>query len=144
MVNFIFRLTSLLVSVIIAFLIISCCACAQPLFSRESEEIVTKGVVHKKTERFYGDYALTIDYIIADLKEESLSLELLKNSGGVDKTDTVLNLAKNTSIKHGCEYIITEPNLSELANLKDIKIIGLTDENLSKAIIENKEKIKIG
>ena len=59
-------------------------------------------------------------------------------------SDNLKNLAKNTAIKHECEVIITKPNLSELANLKDIKIIGLTDENLSKAIIENKEKIKIG
>ena len=59
-------------------------------------------------------------------------------------SDNLKNLAKNTAIKHECEVIITKPNLSELANLKDIKIIGLTDENLSKAIIENKEKINIG
>ena len=59
-------------------------------------------------------------------------------------SDNLKNLAKNTAIKHNCEIIITKPNLSKLANLKDIKIIGLTDENLSKAIIENKEKIKIG
>ena len=71
---------------------------------------------------------------------KQLHLILVCNSA----SENLKNLAKNTSIKHGCEYIITEPNLSELANLKDIKIIGLTDENLSKAIIENKEKIKIG
>ena len=59
-------------------------------------------------------------------------------------SDNLKNLAKNTAIKHNCQYIITQPNLSELASLKDIKIIGLTDENLSKAIIENKEKINIG
>ena len=59
-------------------------------------------------------------------------------------SDNLKNLAKNTAIKHKCDVIITKPNLSELANLKDIKIIGLTDENLSKAIIENKEKINIG
>lgn len=59
-------------------------------------------------------------------------------------SENLKNLAKNTAIKHGCECVITKQNLSELANLKDIKIIGLTDENLSKAIIDNKEKIKIG
>ena len=59
-------------------------------------------------------------------------------------SDNLKNLAKNISVKHNCEFIITKQNLSELANLKDIKIIGLTDENLSKAIIDNKEKIKIG
>lgn len=59
-------------------------------------------------------------------------------------SENLKNLAKNTANKHNCEWIVTKPNLSELANLKDIKIIGLTDENLSKAIIDNKEKIKIG
>ena len=71
---------------------------------------------------------------------KQLHLILVCNSA----SDNLKNLAKNTAIKHNCEVIITKPNLSELANLKDIKIIGLTDENLSKAIIENKEKIKIG
>jgi len=71
---------------------------------------------------------------------KQLHLILVCNSA----SDNLKNLAKNTAIKHDCEVIITKPNLSELANLKDIKIIGLTDENLSKAIIENKEKINIG
>ena len=31
--------------------------------------------------------------------------------------------------------------LSELIDLKDIKIIGITDYNLAKAIIDNKESI---
>lgn len=59
-------------------------------------------------------------------------------------SENLKNLAKNVANKHNCDYIITKQNLSELANLKDIKIVGITDENLSKAIIENKEKIKIG
>lgn len=59
-------------------------------------------------------------------------------------SENLKNLAKNIANKHNCEFIITKINLSELSNLKDIKIIGLTDENLSKAIIDNKEKIKIG
>lgn len=71
---------------------------------------------------------------------KQLYLILVCNSA----SDNLKNLAKNTAVKHNCEFIVTQPNLSELANLKDIKIIGLTDENLSKAIIENKEKIKIG
>ncbi len=71
---------------------------------------------------------------------KQLYLILVCNSA----SDNLKNLAKNTAIKHNCEVIITQPSLSELANLKDIKIIGLTDENLSKAIIDNKEKIKIG
>lgn len=72
--------------------------------------------------------------------KKQLHLILVCNSA----SDNLKNLAKNTAIKHNCECIITKINLSELSNLKDIKIIGLTDENLSKAIIENKEIIKIG
>ena len=59
-------------------------------------------------------------------------------------SDNLKNLAKNLAVKNKCEYIISNVELSTLTNLKDIKIIGLTDENLSKAIINNKEKISIG
>lgn len=59
-------------------------------------------------------------------------------------SENLKNLAKNLAVKHGCEYIVTKPSLESLTNLKDIKIIGLTDENLSKAIINNKENINIG
>lgn len=56
-------------------------------------------------------------------------------------SDNLKNLAKNLAVKHGCEYIVTTEKLENLTNIKDIKIIGITDENLSKAIIDNKEKI---
>ena len=59
-------------------------------------------------------------------------------------SENLVNLASNLAKKHSCEMIKTNVLLSEITNLKDIKIIGLTDENLSKAIIENKEKISIG
>lgn len=72
--------------------------------------------------------------------QKQLYLILVCNSA----SDNLKNLATNVATKHNCECIITQQNLSEIANLKDIKIIGLTDENLSKAIIENKEKIKVG
>lgn len=71
---------------------------------------------------------------------KTLYLILVCNSA----SENLKNLAKNMAIKHNCEFIITNIKLSELTKLDDIKIIGLTDENLSKAIIENKEKIKIG
>ena len=54
------------------------------------------------------------------------------------------DLAKNIANKHGCEYIITKPKLSSLTKMDDIKIFGITDENLSNAIIMNKEMIEIG
>ena len=59
-------------------------------------------------------------------------------------SENLVNLAKNLSIKHNCQYIVTKINLSELINEKDIKIVGVLEENLSKAIIDNKEKISIG
>ena len=59
-------------------------------------------------------------------------------------SENLKNLAKNLADKHHCEFIISKIELSNLINYEDIKIIGLTDENLSKAIIDNKEKISIG
>ncbi len=59
-------------------------------------------------------------------------------------SDNLINLAKNLSKKNGCDYIITKPKLQDLTNIQDVKIIGITDESLSKAIIDNKEKINIG
>ena len=65
---------------------------------------------------------------------------LVCNSG----SENLKNLAKNLAIKNNCQYIITKCNLEDLTNIKDIKIIGIADENLGKAIIENKEIINIG
>lgn len=71
---------------------------------------------------------------------KQLYLIIVCNTG----SENLKNLAKNLANKHKCEVIISNTKLDELTNLKDIKIIGLTDENLSKAIINNKEKINIG
>lgn len=59
-------------------------------------------------------------------------------------SENLKDMAKNIAQKHKCEFIISKVELSNLINYEDIKIIGLTDENLSKAIINNKEKISIG
>lgn len=61
----------------------------------------------------------------------------------VDKTasENLINLAKNVANKHGCAYIQINKQLNELINIRDVKIAGVTDENLAKAIMENKEKI---
>lgn len=74
------------------------------------------------------------------LTKNKLHLVMVSDSA----SDNLKNLAENIANKHKCERIITKVNLEDLTNLKDIKIIGLTDENLSKAIIENKESISIG
>ena len=59
-------------------------------------------------------------------------------------SENLKDLAKNIASKHNCEYIISDVSLADLIKFNDVKILGLTDENLSKAIINNKEKIKIG
>ncbi|MBQ8807808.1 MAG: phosphodiester glycosidase family protein [Clostridia bacterium] len=69
-------------------------AFAQPLYSQTNEQLVTGGVSHITKEEFYGDYALSINCITADLTNENISFELLKHSGGSDKLSTVMNMAK--------------------------------------------------
>ena len=59
-------------------------------------------------------------------------------------SENLKDLARNVANKHDCELIISKIELSQLIKFKDIKIVGITDENLSKAIIENKEKMSIG
>lgn len=60
---------------------------------------------------------------------------------GKSASENLENLAKNVAVKHNCEHIKLNVDISELINLKDIKIVGITDYNLAKAIIENKESI---
>ncbi len=83
------------ISLILTFIMMAAAsASAQPLYTKETQEIVTSGVTHKNIVRFYGDYALNINCITADLKNDNLGLELLKDSGGSDKVQTVMNFAK--------------------------------------------------
>ena len=49
-------------------------------------------------------------------------------------SENLKNLAKNLANKHECEYVVLE-GLDNLLHLKDIKIVGLTEKNLSKAIL---------
>ena len=72
--------------------------------------------------------------------KEKISVILVCNTA----SDNLKNLAKNIATKNECEVIITKVELEQLTNLKDIKIIGITDESLGKAIINNKEIINIG
>ena len=59
-------------------------------------------------------------------------------------SENLKDLAKNLANKHKCEFIISGVELKNLIKFQDVKILGITDENLSKAIAENKEKINIG
>ena len=67
---------------------------AEEIYSYTTEKVMTDGVSLKTIQRFYADYSLNINCVTADLKNEYLSLELLKNAKGSDKTDALLNLAK--------------------------------------------------
>lgn len=59
-------------------------------------------------------------------------------------SDNLKNLAKNLANKFNCPYILSGVLLSELTNIPDVKIVGLTDQSLSNAIIQNKEMLSIG
>ena len=102
---------------------------AAPIYTGVSEELVTEGVTLKKEERFFGDSSLSITLVTADLKNEDLSLELLKKSGGVDKTDTVMNHAKtneNTVAAINADFFSTykgTQNFSLGIEVKDGKLL---------------------
>ncbi len=59
-------------------------------------------------------------------------------------TENLKNLAKNLSEKHHCPIIETKVPLETLSNIEGVKILGITDENLAKGIILNKESVNIG
>ncbi len=71
---------------------------------------------------------------------QKVYLILVSNSATKNLKDLALNVAN----KQGCQIIITNCELSMLTNLNDIKIIGITDQNLANAILKEKEKINIG
>ena len=89
-------------------------------FAQKSNNLITGQTALKKTMK-------------------SLKLIMVCNSA----SENLKDLAKNLAIKHNCEMIVSRIELGELIKINDIKIIGIIDENLSKAIIENKEKIRI-
>ena len=52
------------------------------------------------------------------------------------------NLAKNLAQKHNCKHLVMQKELKDLiANNDDIKIIGLTDENLGNAILNRYKEL---
>lgn len=73
------------------------------------------------------------------IKRTDKKLYLILTS--VSASENLDNLAKNVANKHNCVHLKLNLELSDLINLKDIKIIGITDYNLAKAIIDNKESI---
>lgn len=67
---------------------------AAPIYTSVREEIVTGGVTLKNEQRFFGDYALNINCVTADLKNDNLKLDLLKSRYGCDKVATVKAFAE--------------------------------------------------
>lgn len=57
-------------------------------------------------------------------------------------SENLVNLANNLAKKHECKVIISQIELETLLNKADIKIVGITDENLSKAIITQTKEQK--
>lgn len=77
-----------------AVFLISSGASAEGIYSYTTETKMPGGAKLRNIRRFYGDYALNINCVEADLKNEGLSLSLLKNPSGCDKVDLMDNLAK--------------------------------------------------
>ncbi|MBQ9795891.1 MAG: hypothetical protein IJW36_02920 [Clostridia bacterium] len=67
------------------------------------------------------------------LKKSSKKFYLIIVSNSA--SENLKNLAKNLANKHNCEFIVLN-DLANLLHLPDIKILGLTEENLSKAILK--------
>ena len=82
------------------------------------------GFAQKSNNCIVGQTALKKNY-------KQLHLVIVCTSASDNLKDLAINLAN----KHQCKYLILA-NLSDLLNLKDIKIVGLTDFNLSNAIIQ--------
>lgn len=76
------------------------------------------------------------------IKESKKTIYLILLSN--DSTSNLIDLAKNTATKHKCEVIHCKNNLQELTHLPNVKIFAITNESIAKAIIQNKEIIKIG
>ncbi len=83
-----------LISFFAVLMLLSMNVSAQLIHTKTVKETVTGGVTRTNIQKFYGDHALNINLITADLKNEHISLSLLKNAGGSDKVDTVMNLSK--------------------------------------------------
>lgn len=89
-------------------------------FAQKSNNLITGQTALKKTKK-------------------QLCLIIVDNTA----SENLKNLATNLSVKHNCALIISKLEINKLIPFEDVKILGLTDESLGKAIIDNKEKIRI-
>lgn len=78
---------------IITFLI-NTSAFAGHIYTYSEEVPISKSVTLTKVNKFYSDYNIQYSVIKADLTDADTSLKLLTPEKGIDKLDTVQNLAK--------------------------------------------------
>jgi len=86
-------------SVFLVFLLISLSVCAAPIVDYTEENTLIRGVTYKNIKGLYSTGWQDIHIITADLNEEYLSLEVLKNANGESYTQNTLEATmKNKAI----------------------------------------------
>ncbi len=84
-----------IISVIIAFILLSVSVCALPIIEQTTEKVLIKGVNYTNIKGLYSSGWQDIHIVTADLNEEHLSLEIFKNKSGESYLENTLEAAKN-------------------------------------------------
>lgn len=94
-----------------------------------------------KISSYIGFAIKSNKYLIGQSKikqtKKQIYLILLCNTA----TQNLQNLAQNVANRHNCAVLKLNSNLQNLTHIPNIKIFALLDENLAKAIINDKENI---
>ena len=69
--------------------------------------------------------------------KKELFLILLSN----DASENLINLASNVAKRHNCQVLQLNVKLEEITNTENVKIIGITNDNLANGIISEYAKI---
>lgn len=83
-----------IVSLILMFFLLTVTVVAAPVVELTEEKTLIKGVTYKSIKSLYSSGWQDIHIITADLNEEHLSLEVLKNSNGESYTQNTLDASK--------------------------------------------------
>ena len=81
-------------AICVAVLIINTSAFAGHIYSYEENVPISKSISLTKVKKFYSDRNISYSVIKADLSDPDTGLKLLTPEKGIDKLDTVTNLAK--------------------------------------------------
>ncbi len=84
-----------ILSLLLTFLLLTVTASAAPVIDITEEKTLIKGVTYKNIKGLYESGWQDIHVVTADLSEEHLSLEVLKNTMGESYMETTLQAAKN-------------------------------------------------